>query len=435
MVNRERLKVLPRVLLIIPSVSYRATDFMKAAERLGIDVVVGSDRSQPLEALAPGRSLSLDLSAPDAGAIQIQEFAKRYPLDAVIAVDDVGTLVAVRAAQSLGLPHNPFSAVEATRNKHLLRQRLARGELLSPRYRVLSVDDDCHRSGAQIGEQVGFPCVVKPLSLSGSRGVIRANNPEEFVDAFERLRTILADPEVAADCGDTAANILVEAYIPGQEVSLEGLVIHGEVAILAIFDKPNPLEGPFFEETIYITPSRLPSSVQDEVAGVTQSSVDVLGLLDGPIHAELRVNEEGVWPIDIAARSIGGLCSRALFFGVEGLEGDMSLEELILRHATNTSQPYSNNRDQSSTGVMMIPIPAPGRLTAIHGVEHAEAVAGINEVTMMVRPGDSLVPLPEGDQYLGFILARAESPASVESALRAAHAQLSFDVVENDYGS
>ena len=306
---------MPRVLLLIPGATYRAPDFMEAAQRLDIEVVVGSEQRPVLADLSPGRSLAVRLSAPEEGARQIAEFAQRYPLDALVAVDDAGALVAALASERLGLAHNPLAAVEATRNKHLLRQRLARGELLSPGYRLLAVDDDPQVMAAEIATEVGWPCVLKPLSLAGSRGVIRADDPADFVRAFGRLRAILADPQVAADCGDTAGQLLVEGYIPGREVSLEGLLEDGALRVLALFDKPDPLEGPFFEETIYVTPSRLPRELQEEIAATAERAAEALGLRNGPLHAELRVNAEGVWPIDLAARSIGGLCARTLSFG------------------------------------------------------------------------------------------------------------------------
>ncbi len=410
-----------RVLLLIPSATYRAPDFMAAAQRLDIEVVVGSDRGSPLEGVAAGRTLTVDLNDPQAGARQIAAFAQQYPLDSVVAVDDAGALVAAAASQLLGLPHNPFEAVEATRNKYLLRRRLQRGELLTPHYRLLSVDDEPATVAAELAAQGGFPCVVKPLALAGSRGVMRADDEAGFVAAFERLRAMLADPEVAADCGETAGQVLVEGYIAGVEVSLEGLLVDGELHTLALFDKPDPLEGPFFEETIYVTPSGLPAEVQDDIVESVQRSARALGLDDGPIHAELRVNDDGVWPIDVAARSIGGLCSRTLSF----LAG--SLEELILRHAIGADPP-SYERTGAASGVIMVPIPSGGTLRAVRGVEQAEAVAGVSEVTITMRPGQRLVPLPEGSEYLGFIFAQGESPEVVEAALREAHAALEFEI-------
>jgi biotin carboxylase len=410
-----------RVLLLIPSATYRAPDFMTAAQRLDIEVVVGSDRGSPLEGFAEGRSLVVNLNDPAAGAGQIAAFARRFPIDTIVAVDDAGALVAAAASELLGLPHNPFDAVEATRNKHLLRRRLARGELLTPDYRLLAIDDDPAAAATALAKEGGLPCVLKPLSLAASRGVIRADDEAGFIEAFERVRAILTDPDVAADCGDTVGHLLVEGYIPGAEVSLEGLLADGELHVLALFDKPDPLVGPFFEETIYVTPSRLPAHVQDEIFDTVVQSARAIGLDDGPIHAELRVNDDGVWPIDVAARSIGGLCSRTLSF-ISG-----SLEELILRHATGEDGP-SYERTGAASGVMMIPIPSGGTLEAVLGVEDAEAVAGVSEVTISIHPGQRVVPLPEGDEYLGFIFAQGESPETVEAALRASHTALEFDI-------
>ncbi|MSQ42031.1 MAG: ATP-grasp domain-containing protein [Dehalococcoidia bacterium] len=395
---------------------------MQAAERLGIEVVVGSEREQALAALVPGRTLALNLASPEEGARAIERFARQYPLDSIVAVDDAGTLVAALASARLGLPHNPFAAVEATRNKALLRRRLAFGELLSPPYRVLSVHDDPRAAAATLDYPLDYPVVLKPLALSGSRGVMRADGPAGFVAAFERLRALLAEPDVAADCGPTAGQLLVEGYIPGDEVSVEGLLTGGRLRVLALFDKPDPLVGPFFEEAIYVTPSRHPQAAQDAVVAATERAAHALGLRDGPLHAELRLNAEGAWPIDLAARSIGGLCSRTLSFGA-----GMSLEELLLRHATGAPVP-SYERAGAASGVMMIPIPRVGTLRAVRGLEAARAVPRVTEVAITIRNGQRVVPLPEGSEYLGFIFARADAPAEAEAALRAAHAMLAFEI-------
>lgn len=412
---------MPRVMLLIPSTTYRAPDFIEAAQHLDVEIVVGSDQGSPLQDLTEGRSLVVNLMEPEIGARQIEAFALLNPIDTIVAVDDAGALVAAAASEMLGIAHNSFDAVEATRNKHLLRRRLTQGELLSPDYRVVPVDSDPATVAAELAAQDGFPCVVKPLSLSGSRGVMRANDAESFVATFERLRGILSDPDVAEDCGDTAGEVLIEGYIPGVEVSMEGLLEGGELHVLALFDKPDPLEGPFFEETIYVTPSRLSPQVQDEVSEVVERAARAIGLDDGPIHAELRVNDDGIWPIDIAARSIGGLCSRTLNF-VSG-----SLENLILRHATGAGI-SSYERTGAASGVMMIPIPVGGTLDEVSGIEEAEAVSGVSEITISIGPGQRLVPLPEGDEYLGFIFAQGPSPQVVEAALREAHAALSFSI-------
>ncbi len=409
---------MPRVLLLIPSATYRAPDFMEAAGRLDVQVVVGSDQRQALEEIMPGRSLAVDLAHPERGAEQIAAFAGRYPLDTIVPVDDGGTLVAALASERLGLPHNPFPAVQATRDKHLLRQRLAESGVPSPPYRLIELDGDPTR----LADDLFYPCVLKPLALSGSRGVMRANDADEFVAAFARLRALLARPDVAAECSESARQALVEGYIPGEEVALEGLLTDGRLHVLALFDKPDPLVGPFFEETIYVTPSRLPPERQAQIAETAERAARALGLRDGPLHAELRLNEQGAWPVDIAARSIGGLCSRTLSFGT-----GMSLEELILRHATGAPIP-SFRREGNASGVMMIPIPARGVLREVEGIAEAEAVPGIVSVTISIHRGQEVVPLPEGSEYLGFIFARGEEPAQVEAALRRAHALLRFTI-------
>jgi biotin carboxylase len=407
-----------RVLLLIPTTSYRAEDFLDAARDFGVDVVVGSDQRPVLEHIAPGRSLWVNMQDPDAGAAEAEAFAREYPFDAVVPVDDVGTLLAARAAARLGLPHNPFEAVQATRDKSELRRRLEAGGLLSPRHLVLPLDSD----PAIALVRAPFPCVLKPLGLAASRGVIRANNAKEFVAAFERIRALLTDPEVAADCGPTADRVLVEGFVPGIEVAVEGLLTDGRLITLAIFDKPDPLEGPYVEETLYVPPARLSEAQQQAAIEATARSARALGLVDGPIHAELRLNEQGAWPIDVAARSIGGLCARTLSFGT-----GMSLEEIILRHATRSPVP-SFDRESAAAGVMMLPIPAAGTLRKVEGIGEAEAVPGIESVTMSMRVGDRVVPLPEGGDYLGFMFARAETPAEVETALRSAHSLLHFTI-------
>ena len=406
------------MLLIIPSASYRAPDFMAAATTLGVEVVVGSDHRSSLEAIAPGATLALPLGDAEASAEAIAAFALERPLDAIVAVDDGGTLAAARASELLGLPYNSPGAVAATRDKSLLRERLAAGGLLSPPWLVASIDADPRA----LAEQAPLPCVVKPLSLSGSRGVIRADDREQFVAAFERVRALLTTPSVLEECGANADRVLIEGYIPGVEVSVEGLLSNGELELLAIFDKPDPLEGPYFEETIYVTPSRLSAAQQAAVLGACADAARALRLRNGPLHAELRLNEEGAWPIDVAARSIGGLCSRTLEFGA-----GVTLEQLLLSQAIGAPL-ESFERGARASGVMMIPIPAAGRLVAVHGLEEARGVPGIAGVEVTIRRGRRVVPLPEGSEYLGFIFARGDRPEQVEEALRAAHGALRIEI-------
>ena len=403
-----------RILLLIPSATYRADAFLAAAERLGAEIVVGSNRAP---ALASTSVLHVDYEDPEAGPQQIAAFAHDHPLNAILAVDDQGVALASRAARWLDLPHNPIDAVLATRNKLNLRRRLAAAALASPEYLAAGIHDD----PAVLAERAPYPCVLKPLALSGSRGVIRADNPPAFVAAFERLRALLTDPEIAAECGDAAAGVLIERFIPGTEVALEGLLERGKLQLLALFDKPDPLDGPYFEETIYITPSRLPQKEQEAIIATAAQAARAIGLHSGPAHIELRINGDGIWPIDVAARTIGGHCARALTFA-----DDTSLEDLVLRQALDEAPKVE--RDPLASGVMMIPVPGEGTLRAVRGVEEARAVPLITEVLITVTAGRRVVPLPEGGEYPGFIFARGETPGAVEAALRQAHAALKFEL-------
>ena len=261
--------------------------------------------------------------------------------------------------------------------------------------------------------------MVKPLSLAGSRGVIRADDQEQLAAALREVGAILGGIEFEPD-DPASSQVLVEEYIPGAEFALEGLLVDGKLTVLALFDKPDPLEGPYFEETIYVTPSRLAAAEQAAIAAATEKAALAIGLREGPVHAEARLNDRGPYVIEVAARSIGGLCSDALRFA-----SDVSLETLILRQASRLDL-GSLEREPRPAGVMMIPIPRGGILRAVHGRDEAKAVPGVDEVTISIPFGQEVVPLPRGDRYLGFIHARAETPAAVEAALREAHRQLEF---------
>ncbi|HEY3066292.1 MAG TPA: ATP-grasp domain-containing protein [Methylomirabilota bacterium] len=406
-----------RLLLLLPTTTYRTEAFIAAARALGVDLVCASEKPNVFEAEAPEHLLTLDFADPDDAAATVAVFQEARPLRAVVGVDDTTTVVAAAIAERLGLRANPVAAAGAARNKLEMRRRLHDAGVPCPRFRPI----DLHGDLARAAREAKFPCVLKPLTLSASRGVIRADDPPEFVAAVERIRALLAGPDVSVT-GEAARTILAEEFVPGREVALEGLLVDGRLHALALFDKPDPLDGPFFEETIYVTPSRLPHDVQERITTVTAHACAALDLTEGPIHAEVRVNDRGPWVIEVAARSIGGLCSRTLRFGT-----GMTLEEIILRHALRWPI-ASLQRERRPAGVMMIPIPRAGRLRAVHGVAEAEAVTGIEEVAVTAHLTQELVPLPEGWQYLGFIFARAESPEAVESALRAAHARLRFDI-------
>jgi biotin carboxylase len=406
-----------RLLLLLPTTTYRTQDFLDAARTLGVDIVCASEEPSTFEAHAPDHLLTLDFADPDAAAARVAALAARRPLNAVVGVDDLTSVAAAAIAERLGLRSSAMAAVAAARDKHQMRQCLAAAGVPIPRFRRIALKDDPFLAA----RGVAFPCVLKPLALSASRGVIRANTVDQFIAAFRRIATLLQRDDVEVR-GDAGQFLLAEEYVPGVEVALEGLLMRGTLHRLALFDKPDPLEGPFFEETIYVTPSRLPADLQDAITRVTATACAALGLAEGPVHAELRVNDAGPWVLEVAARSIGGLCSRTLRFGT-----GMTLEEIILRHALGW--PIATlERERRPAGVMMVPIPRAGRLQAVRGTEAAAAVPGVEDVTITAHVGQQLVPLPEGWQYLGFIVARADSPDAVEAALRDAHARLAFTI-------
>jgi biotin carboxylase len=402
-----------RVLLLVPTASYRAADFQLAAASLGARVVIGTDRELAISRFGDEGCLVVDLDRPEEAAAVIERYHERFPLDAVVGVDEQGVLAASVAAAKLGLRGNDPSSVARTRDKAAMRAALEAGGVPQPPFRVLEPAADV----AQLGDEVGWPCVIKPLSASASRGVIRADDAEEAQGAVARIRNILA-----RTAGGPAAPLLVERYMPGAEVAVEGLLVAGELHVLAIFDKPDPMEGPFFEETLLVTPSRHDASTLADVEKVTAKAAHALGLTEGPIHAELRVDRGHAGLLELAARSIGGLCSRALRFGV-----DTTLEELILRHALGLP-PTNDTRERRAAGVMMIPVPGAGRLKDVRGRDQALAIPGVDSVQITIGPTRPVHPLPEGDRYLGFIFAHAESPHDVEEALRAAHDRLEIEI-------
>ena len=396
-----------RVLLLLPTETYRAKDFLEAAGVLQAEVVVATDRRLAISKVLGDRAVSLNLNEPEASARKIVDLARRGHLDAIVPVDDQGVVVAALAAKRLGLRHNPIEAALAARDKAAMREALEVAHIPQPGYCAVAEDSDI----AALADSVGWPCVIKPLSLAASRGVIRADDRAAAVAAAGRARAISR-----AAGGDE--RLLIERYLPGAEVAVEGLLAGGALEVLAVFDKPDPLEGPYFEETLYVTPSRQPEAALAAITRTTTAAAAALGLVEGPVHAELRVQGDRAAVLEVAARSIGGLCSRALRFGL-----GISLEELILRHALDLPLRH-RGRPWRASGVMMIPIKRRGVLEAVEGQDEALAVPGILGLSVTIPLGSVVEPLPEGDRYLGFLFASGEDHDEVERALRTAHSCL-----------
>lgn len=410
---------MPRLLLLLPTTSWRAEALLTASRRLGLDVTVGTDRPLVWSARTPERVLALDYARPEAAAETVAEHAREWPFHAVVGADDETTVAAATIARRLGLANNSLASVEAARDKLRQRGLLSSAGLPVPPYAMCRLDED----PVKIGARVGFPCVVKPRRLAASRGVMRADDAQALGRALRRLAALLASPEVGA-CDEWAETALVESFVPGREVALEGLLQGGRLRTLALFDKPDPLDGPTFAETIYVTPSELPAARQAEVGAAVRAAAGAIGLTEGPVHAELRL-PPGEPPVvlEVAARSIGGLCGRVLRFGA-----GIALEEVVIAHACRLDPGDLTRSGAPAGGVMMLPVTEAGVLVEVRGVEAARAVPGVRDVAITARPGDHLVPLPEGHAYAGFVFAEGATPATVVGGLRAAAAALSFEV-------
>jgi biotin carboxylase len=414
-----------RILILCTTTGYQTRAFVEAAEKMGLAVVFGTDRCHVLEDPWQDGALPLRFEDPENSARQIVEYARAARIDGIVSLGDCPTPTAARACQALNLPHHPPEAADVCRDKYLSRERLRAAGLNVPAFTRFSLDSDPREALARCDDSVKFPCVLKPLALSASRGVIRADTPEEFINAFGQIKALLRSPEVQVMREGTSQFIQVESYVEGGEIAVEGLLDHGRLQVLAIFDKPDPLVGPYFEETIYVTPSRLKPETQTAVIETLERGAAALGLFHGPLHAELRLNSGGVWILEVAARSIGGLCSRALRFTSPDLGNSISLEELIIRLALG-NEIRTVRREDVASGVMMIPIPQAGIFEQVEGVEEALETPGVEDVRITAKPNQKLVPLPEGSSYLGFIFARGATPEFVEAALRQAHKKLQF---------
>ena len=416
---------MPRLLLFTAKLGYQTRSFDEAARKLGFDLVFVTDRCHQLEDPWGDRAIPVHFETPDAAAYAVLAVVRgqHQSIDGILALGDRPAVAASYVARGLGILYNHPAAVEACRSKLRMREVFREAGLRVPWFRLISLTPT--PEPALLG--VSYPCVVKPLSLSASQGVVRANSREEFVAAVTRIRRLLESPEILATREPNLDQILVEGYIPGREVAVEGLLTDGKLRVLAIFDKPDPLEGPYFEETIYITPSRLAASQQREIERCALDAVRALGLSQGPVHAEFRINDDGIWPLEVAPRPIGGLCARALRFAPDAASQTVGLEELLLRHALGL--PGSDwPREQAASGVMMIPVPKSGVLERIEGEDAARSVPGVTALEITARLHDCIAAWPEGSSYLGFLFATGNTADEVEHAIRAAHSNLRFEL-------
>ena len=401
-----------RVLVIAPHGSYRTAPFIKAAKQLNVDVLIASQGEHSIVSDYV-QGLHIDFKNEAQAIATILAEAKKQAFSGIIGTDDVTTELAAHVAEKLSLPHNDPQAVKIAQRKDLARLSLKKSGVKIPEFDLLTTT----KSLSEQTIHVDFPAVIKPVALSASRGVIRVNNKVELEQAVERVTTMLAEERQIDEA--IREILLLEEFIPGKEVAIEAMLHNGELDVLAIFDKPDPLDGPFFEETYYITPTSFSENIQQEIKQTVLASCQAYGLNEGPIHAECRINEKGVWILEVAARTIGGMCGRLLSLGT-----GHSLEELVLLHAMGKRVEVKTI--ESAAGVLMIPIPKAGILKRVEGLLNAQRIPYINDVTIEVREGYELTPLPEGNSYLGFIFAEAPTVKEAEQALRDAHACLNI---------
>lgn len=411
-----------RVLLLATTTGYQIRSFGEVAQRLGVHLVFASDRCDQLDDPWADHAIPVRFWDEDRSLGAILNACRTAPIDGVMAVGDRPAILGARVAQALGLPGNPPEAVRASRNKLASRRAFRNAGLLTPAFFDVSMTDD----PSTLASQCAYPAVIKPLALAGSRGVMRVNQASDFVLAFDRLTDLLNSPDILNERDEANGRALVESYIPGNEFAIEGVMTDGVFRAFVIFDKPDPLVGPFFEETIYVTPSRASHDVRRAILDQVAVAARALGLRHGPIHAECRVNTKGVYVLEVAARPIGGLCARAVRFeGPQRLR--VPFEEVLLRHSLGEDiGPWAPSSEAS--GVMMIPIPRRGLYRGVQGVKEATALPGVDDIVITAKADELLLPLPEGRSYLGFIFASADDPARVEQSLRDAHAALTFDI-------
>jgi len=402
----------PRLLLIAQANSYRIAPYLRAAERMALEVIIASHGEYSLISEVHA-GLNIELDNIEASLAKILEAACQTPFAGILGSDDSTVELAARAAQALGLPHNPPQAARLSRRKDLARAHLALADCPVPLHCLVDISKPLQAQLAGLP----WPCVIKPLNMSASRGVIRADDSAGFITACERIKPIIAEAKDEFE----ATHVLVEDYIDGIEVAYEGYLHNGELTTLALFDKPDPLQGPYFEETIYVTPSQLDDATRARIKQRVAQACTAYGLRTGPVHAELRIDGQDAWILEVAARTIGGDCARTL-----DNDKAFNLEELVI--ALAVGKPVQAGPLEKARGVMMIPAGKGGILRRVEGIGAARKVPGIEKVDIIIREGNELVPLPEGNQYPGYIFARGDTPDEVVNALREACAQLDFVV-------
>lgn len=412
-ISSEENPIKQSLLLIAPHGSYRTMRYLQAASRLDLNVIIVSEGEHSIVS-EYAQGVHVKFEHPDLALEIILKETINHNIAVVIGTDDSVVELASKVAKHCGLEHNDVNAARLARRKDLARDALKANNTPVPDFQLVSLDELLTGRNVQ-----SFPLVIKPIALSASRGVIRVNNQSELLDAARRVTKLLAQQTDLEPI--EKQSVLLEEYIHGEEIAIEGIVDNGRFQLLTIFDKPDPLYGPFFAETFYITPTRLDSEAIDKVCQVVQSACDAYGIKTGPVHAECRLRDAQVYLIEMAARTIGGLCSDILEYGL-----GCTLEDIVLKQAIGCGS--KNTFSETAAGVLMIPVTQHGILKRIEGLLYASKIEFIEDINIQLRDGYELVPLPEGNSYLGFVFAKAPSYEQVEQALRKAYACLNVVV-------
>lgn len=399
-----------RLLLISHHNSYRIASYIKAAKNLSLDVTIASQGKHSLVTeVADGLHVNFDDT--ESALKEIIKENNKKPFAGILGSDDQTVELAAQAAKVLHLPHNPPEAAQYSHRKDLARAKLTLADRNVPFHCLLNLTKPIKNQIIDLP----LPCVVKPLNMSASRGVIRVDNTEQLKVACERLRPILADsPNIFEQ-----THILIEAYIDGIEIAYEGYLQNKKLNTITIFDKPDQLTGPYFAETIYVTPSSLDNDLQLAIKMEIEKSCKAYGLVTGSIHAECRIDKNNkVWILEIASRTIGGDCARILD------NNNYSLEEMAI--LLSIGKNITIKKSKKARAVMMIPIKQKGLLKRVEGLSLANKVKHIDSIDIIINQGHELIPLPEGNQYLGYIFSSADTSEKATEAIRMAYDILTF---------
>ena len=379
-----------KLLLVIPENSYKSNDFVVAAEKLGIDFLIITDSEQ----VSSKFSDTVIINKFDA-ELNKNNLKKLKDVTHVLPVDHSALKFSGYLVDLLEVKGNKLESINLSMNKYESRKIFNSLLDIKVNNEIIKNIDDVNTFINKNGTSV-----LKPIYGTASKSVLKINNVEKNKEQIEKLMQ---------DCFDQ--DLVIEEYIDGKEYALEGTIINSELKKIVIFDKPVEYKHPYFEESIYITPSELSSEAEKRVVSIVDKACKKIGLEDGPVHVEFKINENQIFIIEINPRMIGGLCSRCLSFGLF----KVSLEEIIL-HAFMNNELKNIELLNNYVGVLMIPTPKSGKFISINK-EELEKIPNISNVEITVPEGSDLLEPPYGDKYLGFAFSQGIDKKTVNESL------------------